>query len=207
MFFTATPFFFITFNYIFRLCCPVLYMCLCYMNRHNISLCCPKSWVLARSWSNNELAGKGADLNSLKKEFSETWRCTVGFFPQSMVIKTRLQRSHCLTQHSFFQCLFVFLWGNFCFCLINANCTPKCFMSLARRRQKQEAQAEGTSQLSLEMRGKLAGMNRRFSSAEATAVALTVIRLRTWGRKRIEPWRNTMPRDTLISESAGCYKF
>lgn len=186
--------------------CPI-YICLCYMNRHNISLCCPKSWVLACSWSNNELAGKGADFNSLKKEFSETWRCTVGFFSQSMVIKTRLQRSHCLTQHSFFQCLFVFLWGNFCFRLINANCTPKCFMSLARRRQKQEAQAEGTSQLSLEMRGKLAGMNRRFSSAEATAVALTVIRLRTWGRKWTEPWRNTMPRDTLISESAGCYKF
>lgn len=164
--------FFITFNYIFRLCCPVLYIYIhsCYMNRHNISLCCPTSWALARSGSNNELAGKGADLNSQKKEFSETWRCTVGFFPQSKVIKTRLQRSHCLTQHSFFQCLLMFLWCNFFFHLINANYTPKCFMSLFRRRQKQEAQAKGTSQLSLEMRRKLAGTNRhRFQQGRGSS--------------------------------------
>lgn len=87
--------------------------------------------------------------------------------------------NHCLTQYSFVQCLFGFLWGNFCFHLINANCTPKCFMSLDNRRQKQEAQAEGTSQLSLDMRVEFTKMDRHryFSSAEAAAVPLTVIRL------------------------------
>lgn len=47
------------------------------------------------------------------------------------------------------------------------------------RRQNQETQAEGMSQLSLNMKGEFTEMDRHrgFSSAEAAAVALTVIRL------------------------------
>lgn len=97
----------------------------------HVSLCCPTSWALACSWSNNELSGKGADLNSLKKEFSETWRCTVGVFSNLRLSKQGSKGATVSHNTGFFQCLFVFLWGNFCFHLINANCTPKCFIVIS----------------------------------------------------------------------------
>lgn len=129
------------------------------------------------SWRGRELILTHQRKSSVRHEDAQ-W----DFFPQSQVVKIRLHTSHCLTQYSFVQRFSGGLWGNFCFHLINANCTPKCFMSLDNKRQKQEAQREGTSQLSLDVRGEFAemGRHRDVSSAEAAAVALTVIRL-GWG--------------------------
>ena len=175
-----------------------IYIHLCHMNRHNIPLCCSASWTLPRSRANNELAGKGADLNSLKKEFSETWRRTVALFFPIQGCQNKAPNEPPSQTIQFCPVLVWFiLWGNFGFLLINANFTPKCFLSLEHSRQKHEA--EGTSPLSPDTRGGFTAMGRHGPQQRRGSSCCTDSNktgLRTWGSKTTKQWKNTRPRET-----------